>query len=70
MRVRTALTGLALTAAVVACGGSADIDPVDTIVVNDFAPLRVLDRANDVADQLENREADLEAQLGNPFEQP
>ncbi len=70
MRIRTVLTGLALAVVVVACGGSTDVNPVDAVEVEDFTPLSILDRANKVAEQLENRQADLEAQLNDPFAQP
>lgn len=70
MRVRTLLMGLAVAVAIAACGGSADVDPVDPVVGESVTPLSILDRARDVADQLENRQADLEAQLNDPFSQP
>ena len=51
MRVRTVLTGLALALVVAACGGSSDT-PVDAVEVEDFTPLSILDRANNVAEHI------------------
>ena len=73
MRIRKAVSVIALVAIAAGCSTTA---PVNDAVPTDVAdpgvqtPLGYVDRAQDVANQVEQRQADLEAQLNDPFQQP
>lgn len=72
MRIRMGISAIAITAIAAGCSATAPtgdgVDPgADTAV---RTPFDAVTRAQNVADQVEQRQADLEAQLNNPFEQP
>ena len=73
MRIRIGVSAIAL--AMIAAGCSTAAPESDAVVPSDSVgsvqhPLGYVNRAQDVADQVEQRQADLEAQLNDPFIQP
>jgi hypothetical protein len=72
MRIRIGVSAVALAAIVAGCTTAApERDAVPDIADPGVqTPLGYVDRAQGVADQVEQRQADLEAQLNDPFEQP
>ncbi len=68
MRIRAGIATVFLVATFAACSTAppgADVDdPVSP------SPIGAVERAQNVADQVEERQAQLEAQLNDPFQQP
>jgi len=72
MRIRKAVSVVALVAIAAACSTTAPVNDAVPDVADPGVqtPLGYVDRAQDVANQVEQRQADLEAQLNDPFQQP
>ncbi len=68
MRIRTTVATVALVGTFAACSTTPpEADETDLVIPS---PIGAVERAQDVADQVEQRQADLEAQLNDPFLQP
>lgn len=68
---RTVAAALTLVSVLTACGGSSPTEPAgDAPDTTSVFPVRVLDEAQRVADQVEQRQADLEERLQDPFAEP
>ena len=73
MRIRIGVSAIALALIAAGCSTAAperDAVPGDVADPGIQNPLGYVDRAQGVADQVEQRQADLEAQLNDPFVQP
>ena len=70
MRIRTGIATVFLVATVAACTTAPPGADVDDSVSVSPSPIGAVDRAQNVADQVEQRQAELEAQLNDPFQQP
>ncbi len=68
MRTRIRMALVALVVAATAC--SAAPPEADQDVPTPATPMGAVDLAQNVADQVEQRQADLEAYLDDPFQQP
>ena len=76
MRICTGVAALALVATAAACSTAPlEADTGDSVTQTSVGfsqqgPVGAVERAQDVADQVEQRQADIEAQLNDAFPQP
>lgn len=68
--MRRFLAAAGLVGLLTACGSTSPAPNADLGPVPAGSPLDAVAEANDVAQQVEQRYADLEEQLRNPFDQP
>lgn len=70
MRIRAAIVAFVLAVPAAACTTSAPSPAPDSVEPVPASPLGAVERAQEVANQVEQRQAQLEAQLNDPFQQP
>lgn len=68
-RARRILAAVLCAASITACSASPSTPPEAEVGESD-GPISVIDDAHSVADGLEQRQADLESHLQDPFQQP
>ncbi len=70
MRIRAGIVTAVLVATFAACSTAPpEADVGDSVSVSP-GPFGAVEKAQNVADQVEERQAQLEAQLNDPFQQP